>query len=258
MNEESHGIIITGAAGGIGSATIARLAGAASIRIGLLDMDAEAIDRLVAHYADAPCHMIPLPCDLQDAISIAAAIDRFAESGPIDTLFANAGIMTAPDAFETIDAAAIDRSLAVNLRAVTLCTRLAWPHFRSGSAHVIVNASGAGRHPLASDPVYSAAKAGAIMFARACAARRNETGIRFNALAPGVVDTPILRDPRTGEWRGEVRDFAGEYQLIDPDEIAVAALRLMDDPDLNDQLVSIANRRRDTPPSTTPAPSRNA
>lgn len=246
MDKSSQGIIITGASGGIGAATVARLVAAEPMRIGLLDIDGAAIDRLAEQFAGSASQLIPIVCDLTDADAIASGIELFARTGPIDTLFANAGIMTAPGPFESIDLASLDRSLAVNLRAVTLCVRAAWPHFRRGSGHVIVNASGAGRHPLASDPVYSAAKAGAIMFVRACALRRMETGIRFNALAPGVVDTAILLDTRTGVWRDEVHEFAAEYELIDADEIADAALRLMTDTGLNDQIVSIINRRRET------------
>lgn len=247
MDEDSQGIIITGAAGGIGVATVDRIVAAGRpVRIGLLDRDEAALHRMAERYAGEMVQIVPLLCDLQDAGAIAAAIERFVETGPIDTLFANAGIMTAPEPFEAIDLDALDRSLAINLRAVTLCTHAAWPHFRKGSGHVLVNTSGAGRHPLGSDPIYSAAKAGAIMFVRACAQRRAETGIRFNALAPGVVDTPILLDARTGEWRDEVRGFAAEYELIDAGEVADAALRLIADPGLNDQIVSIVNRPRTT------------
>lgn len=246
MAEDSQGIIITGAAGGIGRATVTRLVAAGTGRIGLFDVDADAIAAMARQFESAATHLLPIPCDLTDGDAIAAAIDNFARSGPIDTLFANAGIMTAPVAFDATDPALIDRSLAVNLRAVALSTRAAWRHFRTGRGHVLVNTSGAGRFPLASDPVYSAAKAGAIMFVRASAQRHAETGIRFNALAPGVVDTPILCDPRTGEWRDEVRQFAEEFALIDADEIADAALRLIADTSLNDQIVSIPNRRRET------------
>ena len=237
--------IITGAAGGIAHATLKALSDRYDGQLHLLDIDADGLADTCKRFERDGLRLRSHTVDLCDGAQIEDAIaSAVSEADRLDFLFANAGIMTAPGPFEDTSSAAIDRSIALNFGAVVKCTQAAWTALSQSNGCVIVNASGAGLHPLTSDVVYSASKAAVIMFARANAMRTNETGIRFNAVCPGVVDTPILNDTRTGEWREEVRDFAKAFKLIQPEQIANVVLEFLSDNALNGEVRSISNERR--------------
>lgn len=245
MTDKSLRIVITGGAGGIAEAVLQQIADKHSGHVGLLDIDGDGLRRVSAKYSNERLAVVPLIVDLRDDQAVKDAMRSFAEQGGgIDILFANAGIMTGPGPFEVEDMVAISRSIDLNFKAVASSSQAAWSYLMQSKGQVIVNASGAGLNPLPSDVIYSASKAGAVMFVRASALRAEETGIRFNVICPGVVDTPILNDTRTGEWRDEVHFFTKHFELIQPAEIAEAVMKLFSDPAANGEVISIENRRR--------------
>lgn len=233
---------ITGAAGGIGRATIEILADRYDGQLFLLDIDEASLREISENFDHPGLEVSPHAVDLCDDLSVESAFaDIEKRAGRLDFLFANAGIMTSPEPFETATMAEIDRSIDLNFRAVLSSTKFAWTALSAARGCVVVNASGAGRRPLASDVVYSASKAAAIMFARANAMRQEKTGIRFNVVCPGVVDTPILNDKRTGAWRQEVHDFLKNFKLIQPQAIAEAVLDLVANTEANAEVLMIEN-----------------
>lgn len=245
MTDTSLRIIITGGAGGIAEAVLQQISDKHSGQVGLLDIDGDGLERVSAKYSNEQLSIVPLTVDLRDDQAVKDAMQSFAaKAGGIDILFANAGIMTGPEPFEVEDMAAISRSIDLNFKAVASSSQAAWSYLEKSKGQVIVNASGAGLNPLPSDVIYSASKAAAVMFARASALRVEETGIRFNVICPGVVDTPILNDKRTGKWRDEVHFFTKYFELIQPAEIADAVMRLISDSDSNGEVISIENRRK--------------
>lgn len=243
-NPQIH-MIITGAAGGIAAATLDKITAQYDGHLGLLDINTEGLNEMAQKYTRDGLKITPYSTDLRDHKATSDAIHSFGEeAGGIDILFANAGIMTAPGPFEVTSLDAIERSIDLNFGAVARCTHAAWPYLEKASGSVIVNASGAGLKPLASDVIYSSSKAAAIMFTKSSALRTKETGICFNAICPGVVDTPILNDSRTGEWRDEVHFFTQHFELIQPEEIADALLNLIVDTSANGEIIEIINRRK--------------
>lgn len=245
MTKSNLRIIITGGAGGIAEATVQKIVEQYTGSIGLIDIDREGVDRMREGYAKDEIAIYPYALDLRDHDALLQAMKDFAnDAGGLDVLFANAGIMTGPGPFEVEAMDAITRSIDLNFKAVAASTRAAWSFLQATKGQVIVNASGAGLHPLPSDIIYSSSKAAAIMFARASALRAEETGIRFNAICPGVVDTSILNDSRTGKLRDEVHFFQKHFELILPSEIADAVLNLINDRFVNGEVVSIDNKRK--------------
>lgn len=243
MSKPNISAVITGAAGGIAHATIEAISERFDGRLSLLDINSEGLSETCKSYQRDGLELVPYAVDLCDDDQVKKAISTIgSQTNGIDFLFANAGIMTAPDEFEDTAIAAMDRSIALNFRSVVTSTLMAWPHLSGSNGCVVVNASGAGRRPLASDVIYSASKAAAIMFARANALRQKETGIRFNVVCPGVVDTPILNDTRTGEWRDEVHDFVKAFRLIQPSEIAEVVVELLNDASANGEVRTIENQ----------------
>ncbi len=237
--------VITGAAGGIARATIDAISTRFDGKLSLLDINADGLAATCNAQARDGLELIPYTVDLCNDKQVRETMHAIgSQTEGIDLLFTNAGIMTSPDAFENTDTVAIDRSISLNFRSVATSTLMAWPYLSKSNGCVVVNASGAGRRPLASDVIYSASKAAAIMFARANAIRQPETNIRFNVVCPGVVDTPILNDARTGEWRDEVQDFVKAFQLIQPAEIAEVVLELFSDRAANGEVRTVENQPR--------------
>jgi NAD(P)-dependent dehydrogenase (short-subunit alcohol dehydrogenase family) len=223
--------IITGAAGGIGTAS-ARLFAAEGAAIALADLDAERLTSLAAEIEDSGGQVLAHPTDVTDSAAVAAlvaaTVTRF---GRLDICFANAGIggggLVADLPEETFD-----RVIGVNLKGAFLCAKHAVPHLlASGGGALIFTASELALVGSPGGAAYCASKAGLIGMARALAVDHGAQGLRVTCLCPGATDTPML-------WHG-VDDRATEEASLAarmplgrigrPDEIARAALFLASD-----------------------------
>jgi NAD(P)-dependent dehydrogenase (short-subunit alcohol dehydrogenase family) len=121
-----------------------------------------------------------------------ATIDRF---GRLDILVNNAGIGNPPVPIIDMPEEAWDRTLAVNLKSVFLCSKLAARRFieQGGGGRIISVASQAGKTGYAMLTPYCASKAGIILFTQALAKELGQHGINVNCVCPGTIDTPLLR-----------------------------------------------------------------
>jgi NAD(P)-dependent dehydrogenase (short-subunit alcohol dehydrogenase family) len=177
--------VITGAAGGIGGATaeVFQREGARVVGVDLLE---HAVGEL------------PLTADVTDETAVAdlyARVNR--ELGRIDVLFNNAGISPNDDAsvLET-GLEAWERVQATNLRSVFLCCKHGIPHLlQSGGGSVINTASFVAVMGSATSQIsYTASKGGVLALSRELGVEFAKRGVRVNALCPGPVDTPLLRE----------------------------------------------------------------
>jgi NAD(P)-dependent dehydrogenase (short-subunit alcohol dehydrogenase family) len=177
--------VITGAAGGIGAATAARFEQEGAIVVGV---------DLLEHSVGS----LSISADItsEDAVvSIySAARERF---GRIDVLFNNAGISPTDDAsvVET-SLEAYERVQATNLRSVFLCCKHGIPHLvQTGGGSVINTASFVAVMGSATSQIsYTASKGGVLAMSRELGVEFAKQGVRVNALCPGPVDTPLLRE----------------------------------------------------------------
>jgi NAD(P)-dependent dehydrogenase (short-subunit alcohol dehydrogenase family) len=177
--------VITGAAGGIGAATAARFEQEGAIVVGV---------DLLEHTVGS----LSISADItsEDAVAsvYAAARERF---GRIDVLFNNAGISPTDDA-SVVDTAleAYERVQATNLRSVFLCCKHGIPHLvQSGGGSVINTASFVAVMGSATSQIsYTASKGGVLAMSRELGVEFAKQGVRVNALCPGPVDTPLLRE----------------------------------------------------------------
>ena len=229
MRFEGKVALVTGAAGGIGGATASRLA-AEGARVAVCDLNAGATRELAADLGG-----VGLELDVRSTESIAAAIAATdAELGPIDVLVNNAGV--AGELFFTQTPPEVwDNLIAVNLRGVLAVTHAVLPgmHERGGGSIVNV-ASEAGRVGSQLSVVYSATKAGVIGFTRALAKESARFGVRVNAVAPGPIDTQMVR---AADALGEIGermvqgmiDSTVMRRLGEPDEVAAAIAYLASD-----------------------------
>jgi 3-oxoacyl-[acyl-carrier protein] reductase len=181
-------LILTGAAGGIGTA-IARLFRRAGARALLSDRAAP--EPLARDLDPSGRDVAAIACDVTRSASVdamvAAAIARF---GRIDVLVPAAGVF--PDAtLEEMTDEAWRACLAVNLDGTMAVCRAAVPHMTEGGAIVTI-ASVAGHRGSRGHAHYAAAKGGVLAFTRSLAAELAPRGIRANAVSPGVIETPMI------------------------------------------------------------------
>jgi 2-hydroxycyclohexanecarboxyl-CoA dehydrogenase len=218
MRLEGRKALVTGGAGGIGTAISRRLAGeGAEVWVGDLDED-----RAKAVAADAGGQGLRL--DVTDHASAQAAVEAAAG---FDVLVNNAGTdefgffnLTTPDMWE--------RVLAVNLNGVLNCTHAALPGMQErGYGRIVSIASEAGRVGSKGSAVYSAAKGGVIAFMKVIARENARYGVTANSIAPGPIETPLLMQAAEMGEIGEklIETMKGATQmrrLGSPDEVAAA------------------------------------
>jgi 2-hydroxycyclohexanecarboxyl-CoA dehydrogenase len=218
MRLEGRKALVTGGAGGIGTAISRRLAGeGAEVWVGDLDED-----RAKSVAADAGGQGRRL--DVTDHASAQAAVEA---AGGFDVLVNNAGTdefgffnLTTPDMW--------DRVLAVNLNGVLNCTHAALPSMQErGYGRIVSIASEAGRVGSKGSAVYSAAKGGVIAFMKVIARENARYGITANSIAPGPIATPLLMQAAQMGEIGEklIETMKGATQmrrLGSPDEVAAA------------------------------------
>jgi NAD(P)-dependent dehydrogenase (short-subunit alcohol dehydrogenase family) len=184
--------VVTGGASGIGAATAKRLIDDGA-RVVVADIQGDAVE-LVAKELGSQARGIRT--DVSDEPDVAAAVDlAVAEFGRLDIMFANAGVFGAYGPIHTADMAAVDRSLAINLRGVFLCMKHAARVMRpQGSGVIIATTSPAAVTGGVGNHAYSAAKAGIIGLMRSVAAELRPHAIRVNAVMPGAVVSAMTAD----------------------------------------------------------------
>jgi NAD(P)-dependent dehydrogenase (short-subunit alcohol dehydrogenase family) len=184
--------VITGAASGIGRESALRFA-AEGARVCVVDLADEAGAEVAAKVDGLFVHAdVTDPAEVQAAY--ASAADRF---GGIDVLFNNAGI-SPPDDVSVLDttAEAWQRVQDVNLRSVFLCCKHGIPHLlERGGGSVINTASFVAVMGSATSQIsYTASKGGVLALSRELGVEFARRGVRVNALCPGPVNTPLLRE----------------------------------------------------------------
>lgn len=218
--------LVTGAAKGIGAAIAGRLAEAGAV-VTIADLDAAANDTAAGIGGSF------VQCDITSPEQLAAAFDAAAGPSGLDIVVNNAGIFPTTGPIAGVTDEFVHRMLDVNVRAQFSATREAARCMPNGGS--IVNlASIAGLGGGANISAYAASKAAVIALTRASARELGPKGIRVNAIAPGIIDTPGVQDQmeplRAGGLDIDARISANPVGLRGlPDHVARGALFLVSD-----------------------------
>ncbi|HEX7759159.1 MAG TPA: SDR family oxidoreductase [Caulobacteraceae bacterium] len=203
--------VITGAGSGIGFGTAEKLAAAGMAVLGV-GRDPDKLARLAGVVPD-PSRLATLPLDLTDDDAprrvVELAVERW---GRIDFLINNAGIGKPKPVHETDDAT-LDYVLALMLRAPFRLIREALPHMRPGSAVINISSTYAVVGGIRGG-AYSAAKAGLLGLTTHMAVQYGPQGVRCNAVAPGVINTPMTEDRFEDEVFKRMNDHMTPYPRL--------------------------------------------
>lgn len=204
-------VVVTGGGRGIGRAMCVRFANSGALVVAA-SRDVAALEETKSRIEQAGGRCDIHSLDVSDEAAVKGLMEMTASShGRIDVLCNNAGV--APlGTIADLEPSRFDQLLAVNIRGVYLGCRAVWPIMRASGGGVIINTSSvASVDPFPGFAAYGASKAWVNAWTHGLAEEGKAFGIRVFAVAPGAVETRMLRDA--------VPDFPAE-QALDPAAVA--------------------------------------
>jgi NAD(P)-dependent dehydrogenase (short-subunit alcohol dehydrogenase family) len=209
-------VLVTGAAGGIGTC-LAEMAAGAGASVLLADLDSDAVQRLASRLGGAAVR-----CDVtrpeDSASAVRAAVERY---GGLDVALLNAGVVLDLRLGPDFDLAAYRREMGVNIDGPVFGVNAALPALRQrGGGRIVVTASLAGLTGTTSDPIYCASKHAAVGLVRALGPRLREENVLINAVCPGFTDTTMV---------DRIRPVIADAQipLLEPSAVAEAVFAVL-------------------------------
>jgi meso-butanediol dehydrogenase / (S,S)-butanediol dehydrogenase / diacetyl reductase len=185
-------VVVTGGAGGIGSAACRAIA-AEGGNVVVADLDESAAEAVADEIVAAGGSAVSAGVDVTDRVQVRSMVQKAVDAfGQLNVIFNNAG-MNRPRSFMDVDEANFESIVRVNTWGVIVCTQeAARQMIAQGSGGKIVNTGSiAGRQGYWEFVPYCVAKFGVLAVTQATARGLIEHGITVNAFAPGVVDTPM-------------------------------------------------------------------
>jgi NAD(P)-dependent dehydrogenase (short-subunit alcohol dehydrogenase family) len=206
--------LVIGASSGIGLATVNLFADAGA-KVHAAARRKEAIEEGIGE-RDVTAHAL----DISDREAVWRTVEEVGDADGIDVLVVASGMNFPERRLEQLTADAWDAMISVNLSGAFYAIRASLPYLRSVRGLVVLISSVSGSWPDMSGPAYQASKAGMTELAHAAGFEEHQRGVRFSAVLPGIVDTPIL-DNRPEPPPREVRDLS-----LKPEDVAQACFFL--------------------------------
>ena len=226
-------IVITGAGSGIGRATSILAAGYGA-KVVCVDVS-DGVDETVASINDQGGSAIAIKADVSDESAVTGFVDEcIKQFGGIDGIYANAGVSGGRKTLTELTVEDWQRTLAVNTVGVFLAIKHSVPHFvGQGHGAIVCTASVAGLRANAGGVDYSASKAGVISIVQTTAYQLYGTGVRINAICPGLIETgmtkPTFDMAREKGREDKIGQINPTKRYGQPSEIGEAACFLLSD-----------------------------
>lgn len=223
--------IITGGGGGIGRSTAIRFAKEGA-RVAVADVDSTIGEETVRLIKEDGGEAIFVKTDVTDSEQIKALISTTTSTfGALHILFNNAGVGNSEVRSVDLSEDEWDRVIDINLKGVFLGIKYAVPELIKAGGGAIINTSSLlGLKGQKYVSAYNASKAGVVMLTQNASLEYGKYNIRVNAIAPGVIDTPIIDRWKQNERKWPIISRANALGRIGtPDEVANAVLFLASD-----------------------------
>jgi NAD(P)-dependent dehydrogenase (short-subunit alcohol dehydrogenase family) len=228
---QDRGVLVTGATGGIGSAIVGALAQEGS-RVAAVDLDQDAVDALVAGL-DHPERHLGIAADLRETQRLDGLVrGARAELGSLHALVHVAGVLVRRPDIDAVTEDDWDLQHDVNLRATFFLNRaVARVMQEDGRGGRIINFASQGwwTGGFGGSTAYSASKGGVVSLSRGLARTLGPDGITVNCVAPGAVDTPMLREGMDGPALDAFRAQIPLGRFAEPAELAPTVVFLASD-----------------------------
>ncbi len=223
INLAGKRILVTGAARGIGRA-VAELAVSAGARVVATDVRAKDLDGL--------SDVTTVPFDLTDVAGLPGLVHRAGEAlGGLDALVHVAGVILRRGSIDEVTEADWDLQADVNLKATFFLDRAVAAVLGRTGGGAIVNFASQGwwTGGFGGSVAYAATKGGVVSVSRGLARSLADRGVRVNVVAPGAVDTAMMREGMDDEARAAFVAQIPLGRMAEPVELAHAALFLVSD-----------------------------
>ena len=251
--------IVTGAASGIGRASALAFAREGA-KIVAVDREVAALAELAEEVAQVGATVLAHPADIAIEAEVARYVELALETfGRLDVVYANAGVSGGmiPLLEQSVELWA--EVLRVNLIGPFLAVKHAAPVLIArGGGSIVLTASVAGLRASAGGSPYSASKAGVVSLAQTAANALSGTGVRVNAICPGLIETgmtrPLFEHARARGTAGKIGQLNPLGRAGLPEEIAAMALFLASDESsyVNGQAFAVDGGLSSTLPFTVP------
>jgi NAD(P)-dependent dehydrogenase (short-subunit alcohol dehydrogenase family) len=221
--------LVTGGGSGIGRATAILLAKEGA-KVAIADRQLAAARQVAAEIGAMGGIAYPIAVDVGDQQQVAAMVRSVVEQfGRLDCAVNSAGVLGAGGPFADLADETWNANIAINLTGVRYCMTFELRHMRERGVGSIVNiASGAGLEGVAGLGAYVASKHGVIGATRSAALDHARDGIRINALAPGLIVTPMT-EPAVKSGALDIAGLCPIGRPGKPEEVAEAAVWLCSD-----------------------------
>jgi NAD(P)-dependent dehydrogenase (short-subunit alcohol dehydrogenase family) len=224
MDFHGQHIFITGASSGIGLVT-AQLLARRGARVSLIARRKDLLDRAVAAIGESAAGFA---ADVGDKGQLDSALDAAAAHfGPVEGLFANAGLTGGFTPAVSFDPDVFEQTIRVNLTAVFWAIqKVLPPMMEAKKGAILVTGSMASKRGMAMNPAYVASKHGVLGLTRAIAVEMAPHGIRANCVIPGFIRTEAL-DRIPPEQQGKIAARVPQRRMGSPEELAEVAAFLL-------------------------------
>ena len=224
--------IVTGGSSGIGRATAVALA-KQGVKVTVAARRSKEGEETVRLVKEAGSEGIFVKTDVANEDDVKSLVEKTVKNyNRLDYAFNNAAIPETPTSLIEQTSNVFDQIMNVNVKGVWFCMKYEIPEMiRTGGGAIVNTSSGAGVTGIPQQPIYSASKHDVLGMTKSAALEYAKSGIRINAIAPGLVETEMLKrvSEDNKQFIESLKSITPIGRIGDPQEIADAVVWLLSD-----------------------------